>query len=321
MIEIIAPKTLGEIQEIWLQTTRNINYCMNEEQDEQGKGTGYFNVEIYTDYYDEFDKNTLIKAFKHNNPIEYLENKLCEWSYDYKYDYALPEIKEEIKQKMSEEDKIITEIFYEDDFNEWCDEHIYYYYDWNDFNKIIKVNIVIDSGDAATDFSCNSILNYYGTAGQDECNIDERSSIMWLANQQGKGNETEKEICYVFENNERKSNDKFINSVITELENLPSYCGMLTFLVEMTIEDLCKLKAKDKDFTKIIISKNTMCGLFESWNGSGSVLEIELDKDIEIPKEMIWDAWMEGTKPHGYDIDEVYGLIDSAWHGNLEMVT
>ena len=316
MIEIIAPKTLKEMENVWGTATRETMYDFQENKEHPG----YWEIEIYKDYRNEIGDHTLKEAFEHDYPMNYIMDTMNEWAWDYAIEYGYPETEKEIRNHMSEKDTEITDDFYADEFNEWMYEHICYYYDWKDWNREIKVNLVVDSGDANTDFACNSILNYYGTAGQDECNIDERSSIMWLANQQGKGKETEKEIRYVFENDKRKSDDKFINSVITELINLPNYCGMLTFLVEMTIEDLCKLKAKDKDFAKVIISKDTMCGLFESWNGGGSVLEIELDKDVEIPKEMIWDAWMDGTKPHGYDIDEVYGLIDSAWHGNLEMV-
>lgn len=316
MIEIIPNKSLEEMEKVWDKATRDAMHSFQEDEE----NPGYWNVEIYKDYRDEIGDITLKKAFEHECPMDYIQDTMNECAWDYEVEYGEPETYKEILSHMSEEDRQTTEDFYQEEFNDWRQEHISYYYDWKDWNREIKVNLVVDSGDANYDFACNSILNWYGTVGHDECEIDKHSSIMWLAKQQGKEKETEEEIQYVFDNGERKSKDKFINSVITELENLPQYCGMLTFLLEMTIEDLCKLKQKEKEFSKVIISKDTMCGLFESWNGGGSVLEIELDKDVEVPTEMIWDAWMDGTKPHGYDIDEVYGLVGSAWHGTLKMV-
>lgn len=316
MIEIIAPKTIEEMEKIWEDATRNIMYGFQEDEN----NPGYWNVEIYKDYRDKIGDHTLKEAFKYDYPMDYIMETMEEWAIDYACEYGDPEIHKEILSNMSDEDREITEDFYQEEFDEWRQKHISYYYDWEDWNRTIKVNLVVDSGDANYDFACNSILNWYGTTGYDECTIDEHSSIMWLAKQQGKENEVRKEIEYVFNNRERNSKDRFVESVIDELENLPQYGGMLTFLLEMTIEDLCKLKQRDKDFSKVIISKDTMCGLFESWNGSGSILDIKLDKDVEVPAEMIWDAWMDGTKPHGYDVDEVYGLIGSAWHGTLKMI-
>lgn len=321
MIELIAPKTLEEMEIIWMKAAHEY-FCDFQWREEDNA----FRCEIYKDYRDEIGTETIKEAMEHDEPMEYIEQIFSEWANDYafeSYEYGYSYDEREIKNEMSDEDMEITEDWYENEFHEWCVDHIYYEYDLDDWLKQdCKVNLVIDSGDANYEFIFNSILNWYGTTGRDNENapLDDKSSILWLAKQQGKLKETVDEINYVYKNGERKSDDKFVNSIITELENLPNYCGMVTFLLDMTLAEVLKLNAKEKDFTKVIISKDTMCGLYEPWNGGGSVLAIELDKDVEIPTEMIWDAWVEGTKAHGYDIDEVYGLIGSAWHGTLKMV-
>jgi hypothetical protein len=52
--------------------------------------------------------------------------------------------------------------------------------------------------------------------------------------------------------------------------------------------------------------------LFDTWSGGGSVLEIELEKNVQIPF-MYCKFCPDGAKVYGYDIDEVYGLIGSCW--------
>lgn len=69
----------------------------------------------------------------------------------------------------------------------------------------------------------------------------------------------------------------------------------------------------------MVLGKETMCGLYDPWSGGGSVLEIELDKDVKLPiKYAIF--CVEGCKMHGYDIDEVYGLIGSCWKETVKEI-
>lgn len=60
--------------------------------------------------------------------------------------------------------------------------------------------------------------------------------------------------------------------------------------------------------------KGSMIGVFAPWNGSGSVLGIELDKDLTFKREDIYDTQIEGAKPdYGYTVDQTCGLVSSAW--------
>lgn len=121
----------------------------------------------------------------------------------------------------------------------------------------------------------------------------------------------------------------FLESCRVELANLPSHMSTLTFLVRMTFEDLITLNrcirlqdrnghfydAKKNPYCGyIVISKDTMTGLYDPWFGGGSVLEIQLEKDVRLPIRFIRSALPDGCD--GYSIDSVYGLCRSAWESD-----
>ena len=88
----------------------------------------------------------------------------------------------------------------------------------------------------------------------------------------------------------------------------------------MNLIDLFDLKERIATATPdstITIGKDVDCGLFAPFVGGGSCLEIACDENIVIPVSCIYDLYIEGLKPHGYDIDEVYGLIRTCWHGTI----
>lgn len=196
-------------------------------------------------------------------------------------------------------------------------ENINFFYDEDSFNHDVKVNLLIDCGNVNCDYTCDNVLNYCGNG-----EIDEHSSILWLARQQGKEKELREAVSMFMESGgEDESSDPFVKSCITEWNNFSSSMGTLTFLTSMRLFDLLDLigvqnKIKknenkhDSDF--IEISKNAVCGLFDPINGGGSVLEIELDKDVKIPIKNL-KICPEGCHMAGYDVNEVYGLVDYAW--------
>ena len=103
----------------------------------------------------------------------------------------------------------------------------------------------------------------------------------------------------------------------------------LVFLVKMTLEEYFNLRdAIDKEKKRnesynlsertgrgyLLLSKDTTCGLYDSWNGSGSVLEIKLEKDVRLPFRCIASADHDGC--HGYGIREIYGCGSDLWSDN-----
>ena len=282
-------------------------------------------IEMYLDYRDTLENSTLYDIMTADNPRETFDELISDWTFDGSL-YYQDELEKEIKNNLTEDE---TDFFNEhfDELNEWFQENYYFYYDEEHYNETVKVNIMLDTGNANSDFTRDDILNYcnyYSNGGKDL----KDSSILWLAKQQKKAGLLREAI------KGKQIDDKFINSCIQELENLPSHMATLTFLVNMKLFDYFELREaieSEKELNDsyvledrkgkgtITISKDTMCGLFDVWSGGGSVLEIELDKDVVLPIKCIWKAEIEtGKSEYGYSVDSVYGLIGSAWDGEIK---
>ena len=184
------------------------------------------------------------------------------------------------------------------------------------------------------DFTCCNVLNWYGSHNESN-ELDKNSPIRWLANQQGRLNELNKALRSEGLNQStdfQKGNDysKFTKTVIQELQNACSHMNTLIFLCRMSLNEFCQLKeliASEKELNKSYIyeerkgtksftmSKDAMCGLYDIWGGGGSVLEIELEKDVVIPTKAVFDVWIDcrgcRCNGRGYDVDDVYGLVRS----------
>lgn len=288
-------------------------------------------IEMFLDYRDTLSNETLYNLMTSDNPRETFNEWLADCTFDGS-SYYLDELEKEIKNNLTEDE---TDFFDEnfDELNEWFQENYYFYYDAEHYNETVKVNIMLDTGNCNYDFTRDNILNYcnyYSDYGKDL----KDSSILWLARQQKKTGLLRKAIKEICNGNEYNGDDKFIKSCIEELENLPSHMATLTFLVNMNLFDYFDLREAMESEKKlndsyiledrkgkgtITISKDTMCGLFDVWSGGGSVLEIELDKDVVLPIKCIWRAEIEtGKSEYGYSVDSVYGLVGSAWDGTVK---
>ena len=97
-----------------------------------------------------------------------------------------------------------------------------------------------------------------------------------------------------------------------ELNNICSSVNQFIFYMKCDIESLIGIKEKFKK--SITIPKNAWAGFFDSWNGSGSVLEVKLLEDITLKKQYgkteydsIDIVLDENNK---YSVKEVYGLCN-----------
>lgn len=110
-----------------------------------------------------------------------------------------------------------------------------------------------------------------------------------------------------------------------ELLNQSCY-GLLTFMGMMPLEDL--YAHHFAEYKTIIVPKGNNCGMFSSWNGGGSLMEMELLRDLHIPvvfpRKTTYDCCKacvdEPRCGNGYCINEVYGLMLSAWGKELGFV-
>lgn len=110
---------------------------------------------------------------------------------------------------------------------------------------------------------------------------------------------------------------EFLTSVCSELDNHVNSMGCLTVLAKMSYKDLAEFFQRDEHGSvipkEIILPKETMVGIFNPWNGSGSLMEICLEKELTLSNQQIWDYQIEGAKVQGYTVKETYGFVDDAW--------
>ena len=104
-------------------------------------------------------------------------------------------------------------------------------------------------------------------------------------------------------------NNVFLKSLIDEIEN----CYLdsprdLCFIAEVKVDDYFKL-LEDKN-KKFIIKNYAMCGLVDIYNGGGSILEIQLLKDIIVNTN---DIEIKVEKIDKYTVDDIYGLCSSCY--------
>lgn len=108
-----------------------------------------------------------------------------------------------------------------------------------------------------------------------------------------------------------------------EMANQTSYCR-LTFMAMLPLMSLYKHNFDTPDY--IIIPKGNDCGMFSSWVGGGSMLEMTLQRDLRIPYKRMREKNKydyvnilvdERKSGYGYCIDEVYGLTRECWGKEL----
>ena len=145
------------------------------------------------------------------------------------------------------------------------------------------------------------------------------NALSYLVHQQGYQMSQVAEVFYTGE----PTTDKFLQSVVDELDGYATSWSMmeLTALVTLDSDGLDVLDQIAKGEGAIKLSKDTMMGLFNEWQGAGGSLEIELHKPFVIPVDMVRNVQIEGQKSdsvYGYTVNDVYGLVGSAWKGTVE---
>ncbi len=299
-------------------------------QDDQGR---YYD-EIYADYRDEMDYHTAIKILNSKHPMDTFYEKINDWYMDTETerDYQ-DDIEKSIRSTLEENIDVYPNGLtdeQEEFLGDWVRENIYFNYPKDHYLKQeFYTNIMIDTGDGNYDFTLNAHYPcYYG--GRKGEAMDDKASLVWLAKQQGY---TKGQLRKALDEGDASNPRGFLESCRVELANMTSHMQILTFLVRMDLKTLIKinrlLRLREKDghqydTTKypdcgyIVLDKSTMCGLFDPWQGGGSVLEIRLEKDVKIPIKFIRSCLPDGGD--GYGIDDVYRLVGSCWRDTLKEI-
>ena len=281
-----------------MTTEAMVREWLEQNYGDRRDASGYA-MELYADYRDEMDTKTAIEILGSDDPEVAFYEEL-----GYMYETGQCNMEEELIEKCAADLGVE-----EDDVRDAIYELTYPVYPADHFLKQeFYVPIMVDTGaESNADFTLNGFDN--------KGFIDPRSGIAWLIEQQGHS-KSEIEL-----DTERDSENEFVNSTFDAVNYQTGHLSTLTFLVTMTLEQLIKLNSKWKPADMpgtITISKDSFTLLFDPWCGEGSDF-IELERDVELPVNMIWEALPDCPRSVGgnWGVDETYGLTGEAWRGQV----
>lgn len=224
--------------------------------------------------------------------------------------YEFEEIKKSVVPQLSDVARDIAQLP-DFDLDEYLQERVFVEYNPDDWNPMIRVNLLIDSGNWKYDCNCDDLLNPDLSEERRQC-----SSVLYVADLLGKKAELEKALA-----DDRKTEDPFVVSTLKELENCPYQEGAtMVFLAKIPLHRLLDVldaqkeakKHPEQPVPKITMPKCTFCGLFNPWNGSGSLLDIDLPDKLSIPVDKT-EVQVEEVPGIAYSVGRVYGFIPYAW--------
>lgn len=265
--------------------------------------------EVYAGYNDTLQIDSVIRWCEAANPRDAFYESLCEWYNDF-CDFDCPQEILQVIKPHWDTDKYELD---EESVMDWLHEHICYLFPEDHYlDQTVCVDLIVDTGDGNYDFVLNDIFPHYdGVYGEV---ISEKASVLWLARQQGyKKRELNKALYH------RETNGSaFMESLHTELANCSTHMNCLTFFVKLKVRELLRLNEAlhGERKGKLTISKEVPCGLYDPWNGAGSVLDIQLEKDVLLPLKFIDSALPDGGR--GYSVASTYGICESLWKNGVK---
>ena len=280
--------------------------------------------EAYWDYNDSITPDQLFNAMEHferdgyASPLAYLEVSLVE---DY---YFTTPMEEALLTAISQDAKSAPDGLgkhWDESDDIWGDLEAagYQGIDANveDLlsNSSFNVNVFFAT-EAEENFDMGSIVHAFGNDYreprlEDVDAEDLDNALSYLVNQQGHS------IAEVYGNGD----NAFIRSVREEIdENSSEAMSELCALVRMDGQQMLDFIEKQHEATdSLVLPKDyATMGIFNQWSGCGGMLDIQLEKDAVLPLSMVREFQIEGVRGDtnlwgGYTVDEVYGLVGSAW--------
>ena len=285
------------------------------------KADGNYHFEIDIDYRDEIEDSIAQEILENNSPRDTLVERLWDWYQTDEWDIIdnlVDDFRAKTNPELLEDANIIEDGNLDDDMirEEFMDIiYIDYPENWA-LRQEFCFNIIVSNGDDNYDFWLNThIVDETGAVDENA----EKAGLVWLAKQQGY---TLEELIEFMKDEEYVNSNKFISSLVAEI--FSGYgCEALTFCVKMTLGQAIALKEKMKSNPNgsIVLDKRATCGLFNPWDGSGSILDISCEKDVEIPFENIWKFYIDEKRSNRYDsIHNVYGTDSSIWRDCLKEI-
>ena len=285
------------------------------------RADGNYHFEIDVDYRDKIEDSIAKEILDNISPRDTLIERLWdryqtdEWDI---IDNLVDDFKAKTDPKLLEDANIIEDgnlddIMIRDKIMDII--YVDYPVDWAEDQEFC-FNIIVSNGDDNYDFWLNEHIF------DEDGNVDENSEkagLVWLVKQQGY---TIEELAEILKNGDIEKPKTFLETVLQEVAN-GFDCEALTFCVKMTLGQAIELKERMEENPNglIVLDKSVECGLFDPWQGGGSVLAIACEKDVEIPFENIWKFYIDESRGNRYDsIHNVYGVDNSLWRNCLKKI-
>lgn len=242
------------------------------------RSDGRFHMDIYADHQDKMSSKTAAKICGSKNPWQSFWDWLGESYLNTELDYN-QSLMDDIQEALESNSSLSSNSFgnssdAENILEAVARELVCWNYPAEHFlRQKFCVNIILDTGDGVTDYSLNS--PYPCWYGRYEERLDNRSSLLWLARQQGK---TKTQLWHSLRQGDMANPKGFLESCRVELANLKSSMAVVVFLVKLELRDLIELnrciQLQDRngyhdDTTKnpycgyIVVDKSTMTGLYD----------------------------------------------------------
>ena len=138
------------------------------------KDEGFFSCEIYADYRDYAENNTIIKWCEADNPREVFNEDLFCWYQDLIFEYE-DDVIDTVKKHWTD-----AELSFDDNEEfivDWIREHVTVELPTDHYlQQKVCVDIIVDTGDGNYDFVCNDIFPHYNARFGDV--IQEEASVL-----------------------------------------------------------------------------------------------------------------------------------------------
>lgn len=173
----------------------------------------------------------------------------------------------------------------------------------------------------------NSVSEFYLRAmpedmaewSQEEFDELADNALTYLIHQQGYTVEEVFRICSI-----RETDSDFVGTLIDEMDRAGDTMTQLVVLGNASGQEMLDLldRIARKD-GNLEISAETTVGLFDSWMNEISGMEIQLERNLIIPADMVQNLQIEGAGGENRNVTvcEAYGLRDSAWYNGSIAVT
>lgn len=202
---------------------------------------------------------------------------------------------------------------YEDEIVQWLKENLIIEYPFPDLlHQMIPVDIIVDTGDARSNFTTNNVYPYshgksYGTATPSA-----ESSVLWLAKEQGYSERQFRRAMHHCD----FGGGKLLESIREEILQTPCKSNALCFFVEMTLSRLLVLQVAIKSSNTgsergIMLDRLSRCGLYDPKSGQCSFLGIELEREVLLPYKYVFSALPNGGRET--PAIDVFGVTPSLW--------